>query len=105
LKGEHSVEKFKTEHPLPEGLQRELLVILMEEAAEITQRASKALRFGLDEVQPGQEFSNAQRLAHEIGDLEEVVHQLHQLDTLAYRDVETGTWAKREQLKKYLQNG
>ena len=46
-----------------------LLTILAEECAEIAQRASKALRFGLDEVQPGQELSNEQRLWNELNDL------------------------------------
>lgn len=53
-----------------------LLTCLMEECAEIIEvasrvsvRASKALRFGLDEIQPGQDRTNAQRLADELGDL------------------------------------
>ena len=45
-----------------------LLFILAEEAAEVAQRASKAARFGLAEVQPGQELTNAQRLMQEVND-------------------------------------
>lgn len=45
-----------------------LLVILMEESAEVAHRASKALRFGLGEIQPGQELSNAKRLMDEVND-------------------------------------
>lgn len=45
-----------------------LLVILMEECAEVAQRASKAVRFGLAEIQPGQEKTNAQRLMDEVND-------------------------------------
>jgi len=46
-----------------------LLWTLAEECAEVAQRASKAARFGLEEVQPGQEFTNAERLMHEYADL------------------------------------
>ncbi len=49
--------------------QEHLLVILMEECAEVAQRASKALRFGLTEIQPGQALTNAQRIEYELGDL------------------------------------
>jgi hypothetical protein len=46
-----------------------LLTILSEECAEVSQRATKALRFSLSEVQPGQDFTNAQRIMHEWADL------------------------------------
>ena len=46
-----------------------LLVQLMEECAEVSQRASKAIRFGLDEVQPGQDRTNRQRISDEMIDL------------------------------------
>lgn len=50
-----------------------LLVLLMEECDETSQRASKAIRFGLDEVQEGQELNNAQRLCYEFNDIVAVV--------------------------------
>lgn len=53
-----------------------LLSCLAEECAEVVQRASKALRFGLSEVQPGQEFTNQQRLWHELNDLAGVAELL-----------------------------
>lgn len=46
-----------------------LLTILAEECAEVAQRASKALRFGLAEVQPGQDKTNAYRIMEEMNDL------------------------------------
>lgn len=46
-----------------------LLVILSEECSEVAQRCSKALRFGLEEIQPGQDKTNAQRIMDEINDL------------------------------------
>jgi hypothetical protein len=46
-----------------------LLTCLAEECAEVGQRVSKALRFGLAEVQPGQPLNNAQRIAAEVKDV------------------------------------
>ena len=46
-----------------------LLTILSEECAEVSQRVSKALRFGLHEVQPNQPWNNAERITQEIADL------------------------------------
>lgn len=59
----------KTEH---------LLTILMEECAEIQKCASKALRFGLDEVMPGIQASNVERLNRELNDLKGVVELLRE---------------------------
>jgi NTP pyrophosphatase (non-canonical NTP hydrolase) len=50
-----------------------LLTCLAEECAEVAQRVSKALRFGLSEVQPGQASDNADRIADEVGDLISVI--------------------------------
>ena len=46
-----------------------MLTILAEECAEVAQRVSKGLRFGLAEIQPGQELTNAQRIMEEMNDL------------------------------------
>lgn len=46
-----------------------LLLCLSEECDEVGQRVSKALRFGLSEVQPGQQLSNADRILDEMHDL------------------------------------
>lgn len=46
-----------------------LLTCLAEECAEVGQRVSKALRFGLREVQPGQPLTNADRILDELRDL------------------------------------
>lgn len=61
--------KFVSPCAPPEGFEREVLTILIEECAEVIQRATKALRFGQDEVQPGQPWSNNCRTSQEIGDL------------------------------------
>jgi hypothetical protein len=46
-----------------------LLTILAEECAEVAHRVSKAIRFGLEEVQPGQTLTNAERVREEVYDL------------------------------------
>ncbi|HEV7658814.1 MAG TPA: hypothetical protein VGO55_03105 [Allosphingosinicella sp.] len=46
-----------------------LLTCLGEECSEVSIRASKALRFGLSEVQPGQKMTNAQRITAELKDV------------------------------------
>ena len=46
-----------------------LLLCLAEECDEVGQRVMKALRFGLDEVQPGQTSTNAERIVYEMHDL------------------------------------
>lgn len=46
-----------------------LLVCLAEECTEVGQRVSKALRFGLSEIQSGQPLTNAERIAEEMRDL------------------------------------
>lgn len=53
-----------------------LLVCLAEECAEVGQRATKALRFGLREKQPGQSENNARRLLGEIDDVNLIVELL-----------------------------
>ena len=49
--------------------QQMLLIIAAEECNELGQRISKALRFGVDEIQPGQDLNNMQRIMYEYTDL------------------------------------
>jgi predicted house-cleaning noncanonical NTP pyrophosphatase (MazG superfamily) len=96
-------EKFVTPGPLPNEYERELLTILIEECAEIQQRATKALRFGLDEIQPGQPFTNKYRLGSEVGDLMEVVQRCLAATVLRETAIEEGRVHKKKQLDKYMQ--
>ena len=47
-----------------------------EEAVEVAQRFTKALRFGLTEVQPGQDLDNLARIGGEVEDLLCVIYAL-----------------------------
>jgi len=73
-----------------------ILTILAEECAEVAQRASKAIRFGLHEIQPGQSDDNLRRLEREFSELYEVASMLR----LKIR--EEDRIAKREKLKMYM---
>lgn len=73
-----------------------LLTILAEECAEVAQRASKAARFGMSEVQPGQGDDNKRRLEKELADLLGVAELLELgLDT-------SEIVAKKKKVKKYM---
>jgi hypothetical protein len=48
---------------------REILLILQEECAEVSQAISKCFRFGPDQIKPGKEQTNIQHLQEELGDV------------------------------------
>lgn len=56
-----------------------LLVKLAEECVETAQRATKALTFGLDEIQKGQELTNAERIVYEFNDILAVMFKLKKM--------------------------
>ena len=53
-----------------------LLFKLAEECAEVTQEASKAAIFGMDEVMPGQPLTNRERVIKELNDIWAIVEML-----------------------------
>lgn len=55
-----------------------LLSTLAEECAEVIQRITKAQRWGLQEVQPGQELNNEQRIGYEVNDIYAVIDLLYE---------------------------
>ena len=59
-----------------------LLTQIGEECNEIGQRASKAARFGLFEVQPGQEQDNLLRMMTEFADLCGTIELLYEEEVL-----------------------
>ena len=82
---------------------------LMEEGAEITQIASKAQRFGIDEVWANQDknpvhLNNRQRLHIEINDLYAVIEELRELldDPLFGTRDGVLVQKKKEKMAKYL---
>jgi NTP pyrophosphatase (non-canonical NTP hydrolase) len=82
-----------------------LLVIMIEECAEVAQRATKALRFTLDEVQPGQDKTNKQRLLDELTDLMAVVEMCVADDLLPDRpsaDVAAAMEEKKRRVETFL---
>lgn len=80
-----------------------LLCCLAEECAEVAQRVSKALRFGLSEVQPGQDLDNAARITGELVDLNAVLTMLMDAGALPHLPMETAPYeAKREKVRKYM---
>lgn len=74
-----------------------LLTILAEECAEVAQRASKALRFGETEIQPGQFLTNRERITVEAIDLLAVLSMLG----LGKYD-EQAVKKKQAKVRKYL---
>lgn len=55
---------------------REILLILQEECAEVTQAVSKCFRFGPDQMKPNKPMTNIQMLQEELGDLLAMVELL-----------------------------
>ena len=55
-----------------------LLVILAEDCVETAQRATKAVRFGVDEVQSEQNLTNAERIIYEFNDIVAVLELLQE---------------------------
>jgi NTP pyrophosphatase (non-canonical NTP hydrolase) len=97
------MEKFiSPAKPLTE-YEKEALTILMEECAEVSQRAAKLIRFGND-TQSGQELDNVKRLSSEIGQLHRVIDLVDRAgfidDDIIYEHYHKKTAA----LEKYMQH-
>jgi hypothetical protein len=83
-----------------------LLLCLAEECDEVGQRVMKALRFGLDEIQPGQPFKNSERIVQEMQDLISVAELLRHKGVLAdaYPNLKT-IRAKEAKIAKFMEIG
>jgi hypothetical protein len=97
------MERFVSPKPLPTPYERELLTILIEEAAEVQQRATKLLRFGRDEVQPGQDLSNKDRLSIELGDFAAICQRAQVAGLIDRAVAENQIPVKDSKLDKFLQ--
>jgi hypothetical protein len=80
-----------------------LLTILSEECAEVSQRAAKALRFGLFETQEGKEDDNSVRLREEIEDLLGVIRILRD-EGLITEPSHDRILAKKPRIEKFLEH-
>ena len=85
-------------------LEREILTVLIEEAAEVQQAAAKLLRFGKGDRVPGLEVHNHVVLGWEIGDLEYLIDCAIGLNLIRTGDVADGRQRKRRRLRQFLQN-
>ncbi len=79
-----------------------LLSCLAEECTVVGQRVSKALRFGLSEVQPGQPLTNAERIAGELIDLLAVVGMLEDQGVLDVPRDPVAITRKKEKVLKFM---
>lgn len=97
-------ERFISPCPPPTPVEAEILETLIEECAEVIQRATKMLRFGAHEVQPGQDKDNSVRLALEIGDLEYMIWCAVKADLAPVTAIMDGRIRKGEKFEKYRQH-
>jgi len=79
----------------------EILHILQEECAEVTQAISKCFRFGLDNAKPGKPLTNVEHLQDEIGDLLAMVDLLKYYNVVSEKGLNTAKQAKIEKLKMW----
>ncbi len=96
-----------TERYIPNGTpltdyERELLVILMEECAEVTQAASKLIRFG-KENRPVNGETNTRALGLEVGDLSHMILLSRMAGLFSNNDILDGEERKCERLARYMQ--
>jgi hypothetical protein len=82
-----------------------LLTILSEECNEVGQRASKALRFSVQEIQPGQPLNNGDRVMEEFYDLVAVIEMLQDEEVLpnwTSPRLQAHITGKKERVEKFL---
>lgn len=79
-----------------------LLTILAEECMETAQRASKAIRFGLNEVQEGQGLDNAQRIIYEFNDIVGTMEMLSGEKHIPYHVDAVAAGLKKIKIEKLL---
>lgn len=79
-----------------------LLTILAEECNETAQRVSKAIRFGLGEIQEGQTLTNAERIIYEFSDTLAVMEILVKEGSLSTLFDNKVIISKKEKIEKYL---
>ncbi len=88
-----------------DAYEREIIVILMEEAAEVIMAASKMLRFGSDATweSGGKTLSNHAELSLEIGDLNVMIARAIKIMLVHPEHITAGEVRKEHRLRKYMQ--
>jgi NTP pyrophosphatase (non-canonical NTP hydrolase) len=79
----------------------EIMFILQEECAEVTQAISKCLRFGIDNYKPGKPKTNREHLAEELGDLQAMIDLCIKFDIVNREQVNIAADNKIAKLKKW----
>lgn len=79
--------------------QNEVMLIALEECAEVIQAISKVFRFGIDSVHNG--VSNKEHLEEEVGDLLCMIEMMMEQDILSRGVVAEAKFAKRAKLAKW----
>lgn len=80
-----------------------MLTVLAEECNETAQRATKALRFGMTEIQPGQSLTNAARLLGEYSHIVCAIAMLKREGVLPDCDIHGSAELKRIQVEHFLE--
>jgi len=81
---------------------KEILLILQEECAEVTQAVSKCFRFGMYKIKPNKPMTNIQMLEEEVGDLMAMVELLTDLNIgITQEGIHEAKIKKFEKLKKW----
>lgn len=81
--------------------QQYLLNKLAEEATEVAQQALKAAQFGLDEAEPEQRKSNAERCHDEIDDMLGVIEMLNEEFGFNFQSQMDRRMMKKQKVNKY----
>lgn len=76
---------------------------IAEECAEIIQRCSKILRFGPDEIQPGHELNNTQRLELELNDLVGVLEMAYAAGVIVGQPNRIHIEMKKRKLEQFME--
>jgi NTP pyrophosphatase (non-canonical NTP hydrolase) len=80
---------------------QEIMLILQEECAEVSQAVSKCFRFGMTDCYPGTNTSNRDRLEEEIGDLLAMIALLEQAGVITEAGLHTAFNNKIAKLKRW----
>ena len=80
-----------------------LLTILAEECAETAHRASKAIRFTPEEIQDGQNLTNAERIKYEFNDIVAVMEILQEQEFFTSIVDRFAIERKKDKLRQYME--